>query len=124
MLLLTDEVLRFPLQQGLIIIRGHKPLKVNKYDYTLHPESKKFRMEKTEDHVPKWHEAEVSFYDREQEYKESVYSGVNEEPVSGPEFLKLRGSTSYFKKKAEINQEKTKPQKKVKQVDNLDDLLM
>ena len=124
MLLLTDEVLRFPLQQGLVIIRGHKPLKVNKYDYTQHPESKKFRMEKTEDHVPKWHEAESPFYDREQEYKESVYSGVNEDLVSRPEYLKLSRSTSFFKKKAEINQEKTKPQKKVKPVDSLDDLLM
>ena len=35
----ADEVLRLPLDEALIILRGQKVLKVGKYDYTLHPES-------------------------------------------------------------------------------------
>lgn len=41
-LMTPDEVLRLPLDQALIILRGQKVLKVGKYDYTLHPESKSF----------------------------------------------------------------------------------
>ena len=57
MLLLPDEVLRFPLDQALVIIRGQKVLKVRKFDYSKHPEAKKLVMEKTENHVPKWRES-------------------------------------------------------------------
>lgn len=35
-LLTPDEVLRLPLDQALVILRGQKILKVEKYDYTLH----------------------------------------------------------------------------------------
>lgn len=53
-LMTPDEVLRFPLNQALIILRGQKVLKVEKYDYTLHPESKKLVSCRANDHVPKW----------------------------------------------------------------------
>ena len=53
-LMTPDEVLRFPLNQALIILRGQKVLKVEKYDYTLHPESKKLISCRANDHVPKW----------------------------------------------------------------------
>lgn len=53
-LMTPDEVLRFPLDQALIILRGQKVLKVEKYDYTLHPESKKLISCRANDHVPKW----------------------------------------------------------------------
>lgn len=36
-LLTPDEVLRLPLEKALIIIRGHKLLQVDKYDYSLRP---------------------------------------------------------------------------------------
>ena len=39
-LMTPDEVPRLPLDEALIILRGQKALKVGKYDYTLHPESK------------------------------------------------------------------------------------
>ena len=42
-LLTMDEVLRLPVSQALVIIRGRKILKVDKLDYTLHPEA-----------VPEW----------------------------------------------------------------------
>ena len=49
-----DEVLRLPLDQALIILRGQKVLKVGKYDYTLHPESQKLKATRASDHVPAW----------------------------------------------------------------------
>lgn len=53
-LITPDEVLRLPLDQALIILRGQKVLKVEKYDYTLHPESKKLKLCKASEHIPKW----------------------------------------------------------------------
>lgn len=53
-LMTPDEVLRLPLDQALIILRGQKVLKVGKYDYTLHPESKKLTTCRASDHVPEW----------------------------------------------------------------------
>lgn len=35
--LTPDEVLRLPIDQALVIIRGKKALKVNKFDYSKHP---------------------------------------------------------------------------------------
>ncbi|MCL2775663.1 MAG: type IV secretory system conjugative DNA transfer family protein [Oscillospiraceae bacterium] len=64
-LLTMDEVLRLPIDEALVIIRGHKVLKVYKYDYTLHPESKKLSPKKASAHVPAWfsklNEAERDF---------------------------------------------------------------
>ncbi len=53
-LLTPDEVLRLPLDEALIILRGQKVLKVEKYDYTLHPESRKLKESRTSDHIPEW----------------------------------------------------------------------
>ena len=59
MLLLPDEVLRFPLDQALVIIRGQKVLKVRKFDYSRHPVAKNLVLEKTESHVPEWRKREL-----------------------------------------------------------------
>ena len=53
-LLTPDEILRLPLDTALIILRGQKVLKVEKYDYTLHPDAKKLVPQKATDHVPQW----------------------------------------------------------------------
>ena len=53
-LLTMDEVLRLPINQALIIIRGRKVLQVDKYDYTCHPEADKLVMCKASEHVPEW----------------------------------------------------------------------
>lgn len=53
-LLLPDEVLRYPLDQGLLIIRGQKVLRFRKMDYTEHPDAGKLKMEKVEAHIPDW----------------------------------------------------------------------
>ena len=61
MLLLPDEVLRFPIDQALVIIRGQKVLRVRKFDYTKHPEAGKLVLEKTESHVPAWRKETEDF---------------------------------------------------------------
>ena len=53
-LLLPDELLRFPLSEGLVIIRGYQVLRVKKFDYTKNPESLKFQPRKAAEHVPEW----------------------------------------------------------------------
>lgn len=53
-LLTMDEVLRLPMSQALVIIRGHKVLKVDKLDYTCHPEASKLRPCKASAHIPDW----------------------------------------------------------------------
>lgn len=52
--LTPDEVLRLPLNEALIIIRGQKVLKVEKFDYTLHPDAKKLKKQKASDYIPRW----------------------------------------------------------------------
>ena len=54
-LLLPDEVLRYPLNQGILIIRGHNVLKFQKMDYTEHEDAKSLRLEKVVEHIPDWH---------------------------------------------------------------------
>jgi len=53
-LLTPDEVLRLPREDALIIFRGQKVLKVKKFDYTKHPESKWMRDCNARDYVPNW----------------------------------------------------------------------
>lgn len=53
-LLLPDEVLRYPLDQGLLIIRGQNVLRFRKMDYTEHIDAKKLKMGKVEEHIPDW----------------------------------------------------------------------
>lgn len=54
----ADEVLRLPLDQALIIIRGKKVLQVDKMDYSKHPEAKYLRSCKASAHVPEWRRLE------------------------------------------------------------------
>jgi len=53
-LLTPDEVLRLPREDALIIFRGQKVLKVKKFDFTKHPESKKMRDCNARDYIPNW----------------------------------------------------------------------
>lgn len=57
--LTPDEVLRLSLDEELIILRGQKVLKAEKFDYTLHPESKKLVPRKAASHIPGWREMEM-----------------------------------------------------------------
>ena len=53
-LMTMDEVMRMPVDEALVILRGQKVLKVDKYDYILHPEAKKLQPSKITEHVPDW----------------------------------------------------------------------
>ena len=53
-LLTPDEVLRLPITDALILMRGQKPLQVQKYDYTSHPFAKKLTPHKASAHIPDW----------------------------------------------------------------------
>ena len=57
--LTQDEVMRLPNDQALIIIRGHKPLKVQKFDYSRHPESGKLKSCKASKYIPEWRKKEI-----------------------------------------------------------------
>ncbi|MEA4845762.1 MAG: type IV secretory system conjugative DNA transfer family protein [Clostridiaceae bacterium] len=52
--LTPDEVLRLPLEHALVIIRGRKILRVEKMDYSMHPEYPKLRSCKASTHIPEW----------------------------------------------------------------------
>ena len=62
-LLTPDEVLRLPKEEALVILRGQKVLKVNKFDFTKHPESKKLRDCNARDYIPNWRTAETQTMD-------------------------------------------------------------
>lgn len=52
--LTPDEVLRLPINQALVIIRGEKILKIDKMDYSRHPEADKLVSCKASVYVPEW----------------------------------------------------------------------
>lgn len=56
--LTPDEVLRLPIKQALVIIRGQRVLKVDKMDYSKHPEASKLRSCKASAHIPEWRRLE------------------------------------------------------------------
>lgn len=84
-LLTPDEVLRLPLDDALIILRGQKVLKVGKFDYTLHPESKKLIPCRASDHVPEWR--------REPETAEPDYTALLK-PKAKPKARKTQSDPS------------------------------
>ena len=57
--LTPDEVLRLPIDEALIIIRGRKTLKVDKMDYSKHPEYPLLRSCKASAHIPEWRRLEM-----------------------------------------------------------------
>ena len=85
-LLLPDEILRYPLDQGILIIRGHNVLRFKKMDYTEHADAGKLKMEKVVDHIPNWYrkwekqQQEFQILD-EQVYEASDPLEKNENPI-------------------------------------------
>ena len=57
--LTPDEVLRLPIDEALIIIRGKKTLKVDKMDYSKHPEYPLLRSCKASAHIPEGRRLEM-----------------------------------------------------------------
>ncbi len=57
--LTPDEVLRLPIDEALVIIRGKKTLKVDKMDYSKHPEYPLLHSCKASAHIPEWRHLEM-----------------------------------------------------------------
>ncbi|NJD02375.1 MAG: type IV secretory system conjugative DNA transfer family protein [Ruminiclostridium sp.] len=53
-LLNPDEVLRLPRDDALVIVRGQKPLKIQKMDYTLHPMCQQLKPFPVSQYQPVW----------------------------------------------------------------------
>lgn len=49
-----DEVLRIKNTEELIFLRGQKPLKAKKFDYSLHPMAQKLKARPIDEHIPEW----------------------------------------------------------------------
>jgi hypothetical protein len=75
-LLTPDEVLRLPRDDALIIFRGQKVLKVKKFDYTKHPESRKMRECSARDHIPNWRLEEMGYAKDETQTNSHSNSGT------------------------------------------------
>ena len=70
-LLTADEVLRLPPDEELILLRGQKPLKAHKFDYTAHPESNSLVDARVADYIPEWKKNEGSFIQKKKKKKEN-----------------------------------------------------
>ncbi len=57
--LTPDEVLRLPIDEALVIIRGKKILKVDKMDYSKHPDFSLLHSCKASAYVPEWRRLEM-----------------------------------------------------------------
>ncbi|ERM90831.1 hypothetical protein O163_13750 [Caldanaerobacter subterraneus subsp. yonseiensis KB-1] len=57
-LLTPDEILRLDHRNAIVILRGQKPLLVEKMDYTKHPLSKEIKPVPITEYVPEWAEQE------------------------------------------------------------------
>ena len=58
-LMTADEVIRMPMDEALVILRGQNVLKVKKFDYTRHPESKKLKKRKAVSYIPEWQKSQA-----------------------------------------------------------------
>ena len=69
--LTPDEVLRLPIDEALVIIRGKKTLKVDKMDYSKHPDYPLLRSCKASAHVPEWRRLEMEAEEKKAEAREA-----------------------------------------------------
>ena len=102
-LMTQDEVLRMPLDEALIILRGQKVFRVKKFDYTLHPESKKLKKRKAVTHIPLWQMEEKEpavkieepkqqmalSEERKESFRQEIKSAVSEQEVQPKEPKKV-----------------------------------
>lgn len=127
MLLLPDEVLRFPLDQALVIIRGQKILRVRKMDYTMHPDAKKLIQEKTDCHVPEWRREEEMKAEQDSEARQGDIceqeSGFEPETWPGEEPIKEDAPTNAGESKApEQNIQAELAERETEKIEKVEDL--
>jgi len=83
-LLTPDEVLRIPNDEALILLRGFKPLKVKKLDYTKYPQANELVITSASEHIPE-HKKPYGY-----DYRQSETSTPMPEPTK-PNRLKPKG---------------------------------
>ena len=83
--LTPDEVLRLPIDEALIIVRGMKPLKVSKYDYSLHPEYSRLKNCKASNYIPAW---------RQKELEDEAAAALDSHSTSGAKASSKKGNKS------------------------------
>lgn len=91
-LLNPDEILRLPHKNAILILRGQKPILLEKMDYTQHPLSKRLKPRKIKDYNPEWAR---SFTERVD------FTPANRKPIMRP---KIEEETTIENKKDEIGQ--------------------
>ena len=62
--LTPDEVLRLPIDEALVMIRGKKCLKVEKLDYSKHPDYSLLRSCRASAYIPEWRRLEMENADK------------------------------------------------------------
>ena len=83
--------MRLGLDEELIIIRGQKVLRAQKYDFPRHPESKKLIKRKASEHIPDWQKQGMV----ERDYTPSVPKPARKAPKPKPTFPPRSMSESY-----------------------------
>ncbi len=79
--LTPDEVLRLPIDEALVIIRGKKILKVDKLDYSKHPDFPLLHSCKASAYIPEWRRLEMEGADRKSTERRN--SGLEESETGG-----------------------------------------
>lgn len=71
--LTPDEVLRWDNKYVLVIIRGQKVLKAEKFDYSKNPEAKFFKLSNVRDYTPQWRaRQEAKKFEAQKEIEEEL----------------------------------------------------
>ena len=81
--LTPDEVLRLPIDEALVIIRGKKTLKVDKMDYSKHPDYPLLRSCKASAHIPEWRRLEMEAAAPEPAAKPATQKAAKTAPKAG-----------------------------------------
>ena len=97
--LTPDEVLRLPITQALVIIRGQKVLKVDKIDYSKHPEAPKLRSCKASAYIPAWRRLEMAA----SSMKQQSDLPASAKPVGNPKKAAKRKPSSKAARPEEIS---------------------
>lgn len=91
--LTPDEVLRLPIDEALIIIRGKKILKVDKLDYSKHPDFSLLHSCKASAYIPEWRRLEMAAADAaKSEDKRNSGKGEPKTERGKPKELKVEGT--------------------------------
>ena len=102
-LLTPDEILRLPVNEALVIMRGQKVLKVTKYDYTNHPHSTLIIKKKAATHIPKWRQS------LENDFETSVDMEIPVERLKNTHNSKMKNAGETVPRKLTLNVKKENP---------------